>query len=215
MQFHKNKLFTVSPPCNAVQMIAKVLNVQLNLKHIDLFAKDHPTPEFVKVNPQHTIPTLVDNDFVLWESRVILAYLVEKYGRNDSLYPKDPKKRAVVNQRLYFDMDTLYESFELFYNPQIFSNQPADPELLVKLEKAVELFELFLSSSTYVAGDHATIADYSIIASISPYAELYDFSRFKNVTRWFELCSSLPGIEINNESLKAIKKLIEEFSVKN
>lgn len=196
-------------------MIAKVLNVQLNLKHIDLFAKEHPTPEFVKVNPQHTVPTLVDNDFVLWESRVILAYLVEKYGRNDSLYPKDPKKRAIVNQRLYFDMDPLYESFELFYNPQIFENQAADPELLIKLEKAVELFELFLSSSTFVAGDNATIADYSIIASISPYAELYDFSRFKNVTRWFELCQSLPGIEINNESLKAIKKLIEDFSAKN
>lgn len=89
-------------------MVAKALGVNLNLKTIDTHNKEHLTPEFIKLNPQHTIPTLVDNGFAIWESRAILVYLAEKYGKNDSLYPKDPQKRAVVNQRLYFDMGTLY-----------------------------------------------------------------------------------------------------------
>jgi glutathione S-transferase len=66
---------------------------------------------FFQINPQHTIPTLDDNGFALWESRAILSYLVEKYGKDDSLYPKDVKARAVVNQRLYFDLGTLYQRF--------------------------------------------------------------------------------------------------------
>lgn len=72
-----------------------------------------------QLNPQHTIPTLVDGDLNLWESRAIISYLVEKYGKTDSLYPKDPTKRAVVNQRMYFDMGTLYDRFATYYYPQV------------------------------------------------------------------------------------------------
>jgi hypothetical protein len=48
-------------------------------------------------------------------SRAILGYLVEKYAKDDSLYPKNPKKRAVVNQMLYFDATTLYQRIFNYY----------------------------------------------------------------------------------------------------
>lgn len=54
------------------------------------------------------VPTLVDGDFTLWESKAIAAYLVRTYAKDDSLYPKDPQKKALVDQRLQFDIGTLY-----------------------------------------------------------------------------------------------------------
>jgi glutathione S-transferase len=40
---------------------------------------------------------------VLWDSHAIMSYLVSKSSKDDSLYPKDLKKRALVDQRLHFD----------------------------------------------------------------------------------------------------------------
>lgn len=48
-------------------------------------------------------------------SRPIMAYLVSKYARNDSLYPKDPKRRAIVDQMMYFDAGSLFTNLVKCY----------------------------------------------------------------------------------------------------
>lgn len=76
---------------------------------MDLFKKEQLNDDFVKINPQHTVPTLVDDGFVLIESRAIAVYLIEKnFPSGHSLYPNDAKERALINQRLQFDCGTLY-----------------------------------------------------------------------------------------------------------
>lgn len=62
------------------------------------------------MNPQHTVPTMEDGELVLNESRPIATYLVAKYGKCDKLYPADIVTRAVIDQRLYFDMGVFYKS---------------------------------------------------------------------------------------------------------
>ncbi|KPJ21219.1 Glutathione S-transferase 1, isoform C, partial [Papilio machaon] len=59
------------------------------------------------INPQHTAPAIVDDGFALSESRAIAKYLAAKYG-NNKYYPQDVKTRALVDQRLDFDIGTLY-----------------------------------------------------------------------------------------------------------
>jgi glutathione S-transferase len=62
----------------------------------------------ITINPQHTVPTIVDDGFVLWESKAIAEYLVDSKSPNHSLFPTDPKERAIINQRLYFDSTVIF-----------------------------------------------------------------------------------------------------------
>uniref|UniRef100_A0A182YJR6 glutathione transferase n=1 Tax=Anopheles stephensi TaxID=30069 RepID=A0A182YJR6_ANOST len=188
----------LSAPCQAVRLVAKALKLHLNLKELDLLSGEHLKPEFLKINPQHTIPTLVDNDFVLWESRAILTYLCEKYGQNDGLYPKDPKKRAMVNQRLYFDMGTLYQRFSEAFYPVMMEGKELNPEKVQKLDEALEFLETFLDKTAFAAGDKLTVADLSLLASITTIdvTAAYDLSKYANIQRWYgQLKESVAGHE--------------------
>lgn len=49
------------------------------------------------------MPILEDSGFVIWDSHAIIAYLVGKYGEDDSLYPRDVQKRAEIDQLLHYE----------------------------------------------------------------------------------------------------------------
>lgn len=69
------------------------------------------TPAYRRLNPNGRIPTLVDGDFVLWESHAILRYLALRQSETDSraleLYPTQPKIRAKLERWLDWALGTL------------------------------------------------------------------------------------------------------------
>ncbi|XP_013142208.1 PREDICTED: glutathione S-transferase 1-1-like [Papilio polytes] len=141
-----------SPPCRAVLLTARALNLNLNLKLVDLHHGEHLKPEYLKLNPQHTVPTLVDDGLALSESRAIITYLVNKYGKASGLYPEEARARALVDQRLYFDVGTLYQRFSEYFYPQVFAGAPADKEKAAKVEDALKILDVFLEGQKYVGG---------------------------------------------------------------
>lgn len=58
----------------------------------------HPPPELADLNPYNTLPTLVDRDLVLYESKVMMEYLDERFP-HPPLLPVYPVARA--ESRLY------------------------------------------------------------------------------------------------------------------
>ncbi|XP_060645605.1 LOW QUALITY PROTEIN: uncharacterized protein LOC132784187 [Drosophila nasuta] len=194
----------------AILLIGKALGLEINKIHVNVHQQEQLKPEFVKLNPQHTIPTLNDNGFVVWESRAILTYLVEQYGKDDSLYPKDPQKRALVNQRLYFDMGKLYKSFLEYFYQQI-QKKPEDPELFKKVEAALEFLNIFLEGEKYVAGDSFTVADIAILATVANLKVInVDYSKYTNIVRWYENGrKEAPGWEEVENTADTFKAVIE------
>ncbi|CAK9298037.1 unnamed protein product [Gordionus sp. m RMFG-2023] len=148
----------------AVWMTAKALNMPLEIVAIDLEKGEQNTPEYKKINPLHTVPTIDDNGFIICESRAIMKYLANKCG--DPLYPKDAKKRALVDSRLDFDIGKFWPALKEYAYPQVMHNKPSNPEREKDMKEALDNLELLLSQSKYIAGDQMTIADISIFSWI-------------------------------------------------
>jgi len=188
------------------------VGVELNSIQVNTFVGEQLKPEFVKINPQHTIPTLVDNGFVIWETRAIVVYLVEQYGKDDSLYPKDPQKQALINQLLYFDMGTLYEAIAKYFFPLLRTGKPGTQENFEKLVAAFNLLNTFLEGQDYVAGSQLSVADIVILATVSTTEMVeFDLEQFPNVVRWYKNAQKVtPGWDKNLESIRNAKKFLAE-----
>jgi len=189
----------LSAPCRGTRLTAAALEVPLNLKHLDLLKGEQMAEEFLAINPQHCVPTLVDGDLTLWESRAISCYLVNQYGKDDSLYPKDVKKRAQVDKMLYFDMGTLYGRYSKYTYPVAFHGAAKDPAALASLQEALGWLDASLKGRLYACGDDVTIADHALAASVSTIkASGIDITRHANLVAWLDRCAStMPGYEDN------------------
>lgn len=137
------------------------------------------------MNPQHTIPLLVDDGAIIYDSHAICAYLVGKYGKNDSLYPTDLVHRAQVDARLHFDTGYL-------------GHKELDPVKMKYAELAYPMLEAFLSDSKYLCGDRLTIADVCCEATLCSANLLLpiDADKYQKLTAWRQVLSKeLPDYE--------------------
>jgi len=180
------------------------LGVEYNFKFLDLLNGEHMKPEFLAINPMHNIPTMVDGDFVMNESRAIAAYLVNKYGKDDKLYPKDAEVRARVDQRLYFDMGVFYKAFGECVYPVMFGGDKVGQDKFDKVKEVLGWLDGFVKDGKFSAGnDEMTIGDLALVATYSTLkaANLsgIDLSEFKNAEVWFVKCCKLvPNYEKTN-----------------
>ncbi|CAG7832943.1 unnamed protein product [Allacma fusca] len=157
----------MSSPSRAVLLTAKYLGVHMNLKLVNLQAGDHMKPEFLRMNPLHTIPTLDDDGFYLYESRAVIQYLANEYGTDEKLYPKNSKARFLVDQKLMFDQGTLYPAFVSAYLGKVFLGTQINPSDVAKLNQALKDTNSFLSETNYIAGNNLTIADFVVVTTLS------------------------------------------------
>lgn len=100
-------------------------------RHIDLMALEHTTPEYLKINPNGVVPTLVHNGIPIHESTLINEYLEEVFP-DIRLMPEDPIERARARFWVKYEDDVLHPSirpatFALMMSPEL--AQRTDDEL--------------------------------------------------------------------------------------
>jgi glutathione S-transferase len=198
MKLYMNAL---SPNVRRVRLTAAVLGVPLEEKTLDLATGEHRSSEYLALNPNGAIPTLVDGDFVLTESRAIMQYLASKKPEA-GLLPRDEAAHADVTRWQFWDaahfspqLGTI--TFEKIIKPMLGMGEP-DAR---RVDEALDNFRRFaavlnkrLDGRPYVVGTALTVADLTLASSLM-YAKEVDLplSEFPNIAAWFARITELDG----------------------
>jgi glutathione S-transferase len=160
-------------------------------------ADDLQTAEYLRLNPNARIPTLVDGEVVLWESMAINIYLAQKYqGPMQSGSPEILGKAAQWSFWAMLELEGLL--LDLLNHRAVLPEFARDPshaersELL--LQKPLRVLDDSLAERPFLAGGTFTLADLNV-ASILVWARMarLDLSAHSNVARWLNICLTRPA----------------------
>ncbi|KAH9421281.1 hypothetical protein DERP_013730 [Dermatophagoides pteronyssinus] len=205
----------ISPTSRAVIIAARYMQINIKLIIIDLMKGEQKQDWFVKMNPQHCLPTINDNGFILWESRAIMTYMANKYAPNNSIYPVEPRKRGRVDCLLQYDLNVLNRAITDLMIPLINDHHHHDHDhddnnqkrknnqsstkfmntiKQRKVNKSLEYLESILIESNFLVDNHLTLADFSIYCSLE-FAEKYhyNFDKYPNLQQYFKRLKQLLG----------------------
>nr|AKS40344.2 glutathione S-transferase epsilon 3 [Chilo suppressalis] len=178
-----------SPPARAALMIIELLGLKVEKSEVMPLTGDHLKPEFVQKNPVHTIPFLEDGDFKLADSHAILTYLVSKYGaeKKAQLYPCDLEKRATVDQRMYMEATLVFPKIREIIATLFREKKKVPTEAQVEATNEVYgILDKYLEQTKFIAADHLTVADISLVSSISSLEGILPVDKFPKLSEWLE-----------------------------
>lgn len=184
-----------------VLALVKHLGITADFVEADMMAGGLKTPEYARLNPNMKAPTMVDGDFVLWESSAIMAYLCIKAG-SDMWPARNPAEQVEVLRWLSWNDCHWAPAVGPFYFEHIVKatfgiGQPDREALKAKVRDLVKYATVLdgqLAARTHVACGRLTIADFHL-ASMATYWQESEMplEAFPNVVRWIDGLMRIPA----------------------
>jgi glutathione S-transferase len=155
------------------------------------------SPPYTDWNPNGTIPTLVDGDFVLWESNSICRYLARKVGPT-LLYPEGLAGRALCERWMDWQLGTLRPSFHPYFRLLIKADAQRDTAKIAAMHdvasRAFDIMEMTLRKSNYLGGTAMTLAEITTASWVHRWFKLgLDGGRMPRLKAWYERLCQRPA----------------------
>lgn len=141
--------------------------------------------DLLDINPYHSVPTLIDRDLVLYDSRVIMEYLDERFP-HPPLMPVDPVSRAHARLALYRIEKDLYTAADQIH-------RVTDKKQQNQLRKVLQ--ESLIASTEVFAAKKFFLSDEFSLVDVSMAPVLWRLPSF--------------GVELNGASAQPIRKYMD------
>src|ERR1700745_1481295 len=190
--------FWPTPNGKKVTILLEELGLDYNIVPCNIGRGDQFKPAFLKMNPNHRMPVLVDHSpkgggspISIFESGAIMMYLAEKEGRFFSQDTRGKYQGTKLGECGHFRRAGP-EAGDLTYAVRRFTDEA---------NRLYGVMNNRLYDRRYLAGDEYTIADMiSYPWAVNAEAQGQDINKFKYFKRWFEEVGSRPAVKRGMEA---------------
>ncbi len=180
--------------------VARHLDIPVEYVRVDLMKGEQKSPDYLAINPNGRVPTLVDGKVHLWESHAIMIYLAQKAGSD--LWPSDPTQQIDVIRWLQWDTAHFSRHagrllWENFVKQALGMGKPNAAEVA----DATQFFHVFaqvledhLEGRSHLVGEGLTVADFAVASFLPTAAEAkLPLADYPEIRRWHDGMLQLPA----------------------
>jgi GST-like protein len=194
-----------TPNGKKVTILLEELGVPYRVVPCDIGRGDQFTEDFLRMNPNHRMPVLVDHapagggaPITIFESGAILFYIAEKEG---GFWPQDVRQKYEVTQWVIWQMANQGPKLGENGHFRRLGDKQGDQSYAVRrfTDEANRLYGVLnnrLYDRPYLAGDEYTIAD--MIAypwTVNWQGQGQNLGEFKYFSRWFAEMGARPAVQ--------------------
>ena len=193
-----------TPNGRKVTILLEEAEIAYNLIPLNIGLGDQFKPEYLKLNPNHRMPTIVDHapkgggaPIGVFESGAIMMYLAEKAGK---FWPQATRMKYEVTQWVVWQMANQGPKFGECGHFRRLKDQQGDQSYAVRrfgdeVNRLYGVLNNRLYDSPYLAGDQYTIADmicYPWSVNFRGFGQ--DIEEFQHVKRWMAELAERPAV---------------------
>jgi glutathione S-transferase len=196
-----------SAPMSSASPVESALS-ELAVPHekvrFDLSEQKHKQPDFLKLNPNGKVPTLVVDGTPMFEALAIMQWLGDRYGVDKQLWPAtdSPKRLGALSWSTwaYVTYGSAVQRLNFAQSPRVSSelHSPAQAKVAQQeLQSLLGILDAQLAGKSYLLGTDFGLVDL-IVVCVVRYGSLCGASPegHANVSAWLERCSARPSLRM-------------------
>ena len=202
-----------SPNVQKIYIMLEETKLPYKEHFVDVWKGEQYNPDFIKINPNSKIPTIVDHEgpggkpYTVFESGAILLYLASKTGK---LLPDSTRAKFAVLEWLMFQMGGVGPMLGQAHHFRMYAPEKLEYAIDRYTNEAKRLYGVMdkrLACHKYIAGDEYTIADIAIFPWLRSWKNQgIDWVDFPHLKGWFDEIAARPAVQRGVEVLASQRK---------
>lgn len=201
--------FYYTPQSNASRIFwtLQELGVPHEIVKVDLRAGDQKKPDFLALNPNGKVPTIVLDGTPMFESVAIQIALGERFGVEKGLWPQldSPEHLQALTWLVWGQVTLTAALFRYMQNTsdwvakELHNAQQAE-QALSETHELLRLLDARLGDRPYVTGERFTLVDLDLASVLGwglHFAKV-DIGALKHVQAWLARCTARPACAVEH-----------------